>query len=164
MTKLVDDETIILSAEMSLWRLFPAFLAASLIWVLAFVVGKYDFLDLSFISPSATNFGVFALAVFGGGRLLLAILEYHMYELHLTDRRVFSEFGLFQREGIEVRLSKIESVGSFVSLSGRILGYGTVVVTGSGGTPVVFPWIREHEAFREGIRRMIDSRENGRAS
>jgi len=54
-------------------------------------------------------------------------------EFVVTDRRVILKRGLFGRHTIEMNRTKIESVDVDQSLMGRIMGYGTVVVRGSGG-------------------------------
>jgi len=41
---------------------------------------------------------------------------------------------MFSRSSIEVLLLKVESIGVDESLFGRMLGYGTVIVRGTGGT------------------------------
>jgi len=61
-------------------------------------------------------------------------------ELAVTDRRVIFKTGVFQRHSMEMNLSKVETVGVNQSILGRILGYGTVIVRGTGGSfePVAF--------------------------
>jgi hypothetical protein len=38
---------------------------------------------------------------------------------------------------------------------GRMLGYGTVIVRGTGGTPEIFPQIAHPLQFREQVQRQI---------
>ena len=42
--------------------------------------------------------------------------------------------GIVNRRSLEMLLSKVETVRVEQSVVGRILGYGTIVVTGTGGT------------------------------
>jgi uncharacterized membrane protein YdbT with pleckstrin-like domain len=55
-------------------------------------------------------------------------------ELAVTDHRVIYKSGLLSRHTIEMNRDKVESVDVDQSLLGRILGYGTVVVRGTGGS------------------------------
>lgn len=55
-------------------------------------------------------------------------------ELAVTDARVIYKAGLLRRHTLEMNRSKVESVDVDQSLLGRILGYGTVVVRGTGGS------------------------------
>ena len=54
-------------------------------------------------------------------------------ELAVTDRRVIFKRGLVRRHTIEMNLSKVESVDVDQSIAGRIFGYGTVTIRGTGG-------------------------------
>ncbi len=55
-------------------------------------------------------------------------------ELAVTDHRVIYKSGLISRHTIEMNRSKVESVDVDQSLMGRIFGYGTVLVRGTGGS------------------------------
>jgi uncharacterized membrane protein YdbT with pleckstrin-like domain len=50
----------------------------------------------------------------------------------VTDRRVILNHGLLTRHTLEMNMSKIEMVDVQQSLAGRIWGYGTVVIRGTG--------------------------------
>jgi len=52
----------------------------------------------------------------------------------LTDRRLAAQQGFLSRHSTDIPLGKIESVSVNRGLAGQIFDYGTVVVTGSGGT------------------------------
>jgi len=53
-----------------------------------------------------------------------------------------------------MNLSKIESVNVDQSILGRILGYGTIRIVGSGGTKEEFPNIRKPLEFRKKFQEM----------
>ena len=59
-------------------------------------------------------------------------------ELAVTSKRVIAKTGLIQRNTVELNHSKVESFSVHQSILGRILGYGDVVVNGTGGigTPI----------------------------
>jgi uncharacterized membrane protein YdbT with pleckstrin-like domain len=63
-----------------------------------------------------------------------AYLSYATSEFGLTDRRVLAKVGWLHRRSSEVLLSKIESIQVDQGIGGRMLDYGTLVVTGTGGT------------------------------
>ncbi len=50
--------------------------------------------------------------------------------------------------------SKIESVNVEQSILGKILGYGTIKIVGSGGTKEVFPRINNPLEFRKKFQEM----------
>lgn len=62
-----------------------------------------------------------------------AFIRRHSTELAVTDHRIIYKSGLFSRHTIEMNRAKVESVDVDQSILGRILGYGTVLVRGTGG-------------------------------
>ncbi len=76
-------------------------------------------------------------------------------EMAVTNKRVIVKSGLADRRTIELLLSRIESIAVEEPALGRILGYGTVIVRGTGGTPEVFPLIARPLEFREQVQRQI---------
>lgn len=69
-------------------------------------------------------------------------------EFAITDRRVLIKLGLMSRRTFEMNLSKIESVNVDQSLLGRMLGYGTITIIGTGGTKETFGDIAAPIEFR----------------
>lgn len=54
-------------------------------------------------------------------------------EIAVTDRRVITKTGLISRDTSELDRRKVETVRVDQSLMGRIMGYGTITVSGTGG-------------------------------
>ena len=65
---------------------------------------------------------------------LSAFIRRAATELAVTNHRVIYKSGLLSRHTIEMNRDKVESVDVDQSLLGRIFGYGTVVVRGTGGS------------------------------
>jgi len=76
-------------------------------------------------------------------------------EMAVTNKRVIVKSGLANRRTTELLLSRIESIAVEEPALGRLLGYGTVIVRGTGGTPEVFPQIARPLEFREQVQRQI---------
>ena len=53
-------------------------------------------------------------------------------EVAVTDRRVIYKVGLLQRHTIEINMDKVESVDVDQSFAGRLFGYGSITVRGTG--------------------------------
>jgi uncharacterized membrane protein YdbT with pleckstrin-like domain len=62
-----------------------------------------------------------------------AFLQRWTTELAVTNRRIVFKSGLFRRHTMEMNMSKVESVDVDQSVIGRILGFGTVTIRGTGG-------------------------------
>ena len=72
-------------------------------------------------------------------------------EFAVTNRRVIIKVGLVSRRTVELRLEKIESIGVDQGIVGRILGFGTIVVKGTGGTNERFENIARPLDFRKAV-------------
>lgn len=77
-------------------------------------------------------------------------------EFAVTNRRVVVKVGLISRQTLELNLAKVESIGVDQSIFGRILGYGTIVVIGTGGTREPFRTIANPMGFRQAVNQAIE--------
>jgi uncharacterized membrane protein YdbT with pleckstrin-like domain len=77
-------------------------------------------------------------------------------ELAVTSRRVVVKTGFIQRHTLELNLIKVESVSVEQTLMGRMLGYGTISVIGTGGTKESFNTIADPLRFRKAVQEAID--------
>ncbi len=94
----------------------------------------------------AALFGLFALL---SG--LRALIRRATTELAVTDRRVIFKTGILKRHSMEMNRSKVETVGVDQSILGRVLGFGTVIVRGTGGSFEPIPFIGDPLTFRSHI-------------
>jgi hypothetical protein len=76
------------------------------------------------------EFALLGVAVF----YVIVIAAYFRSEVVLTEHKLRFSTGLFSFSTAEIFLSKIETMQLVHPLFGRLLGYGTVAVTGTGGT------------------------------
>lgn len=95
---------------------------------------------------------VVALAV-----IVAATVKRNATEIAVTNRRVIIKTGLARRRSLEIMLPKVESVAITESLMGRVLGYGTVVIHGTGGTPEPFEKIAHPSEFRNHVKEQADA-------
>jgi uncharacterized membrane protein YdbT with pleckstrin-like domain len=77
-------------------------------------------------------------------------------EMAVTNHRVVIKVGLVSRRTIEMLLSKIESIEVKETAFGRMLGYGTIVVIGTGGTPEPFLRVAHPLQFRSAVQQQIE--------
>ena len=75
-------------------------------------------------------------------------------EFVITNRRIIIKTGLIARNTFEMNLSKIESVNVDQSFMGRILGYGSMTIIGTGGTREAFRNIRKPLEFRKAFQEL----------
>jgi len=95
---------------------------------------------------AAAAFGLLAFVTW-----LPAAIRRATTELVVTDRRVILKRGIFSRQTIEMNRAKVESVDVDQTVMGRIMGYGTVIVRGTGGGLEPIRNIAHPLAFRSHI-------------
>jgi hypothetical protein len=77
-------------------------------------------------------------------------------EMAVTNRRVVIKTGLASRKTIEMLLNKVESIEVSETTAGRMLGYGSIVVIGTGGTPEPFHKVAHPLQFRSAVQQQIE--------
>ena len=88
--------------------------------------------------------------------LIISALTYKVSEFAITDLRVIIKVGFFKQIASEIYLSKIESIHVKQGLLGRLLDFGVVVVTGTGGSKNVYKNVRKPLEFKKVIQDMVD--------
>ena len=134
---------------------WAAFLAPSLyilIGIIALIISFTRSEQTTVIAcASVAGFWLF-LALIG---LLRVVTTFLTTEFAVTNKRVIAKTGLVRRRSVELLLSKVESLGVQQPLLGRILNYGTIMVTGTGGTKEPFANIVDPLALRKQVNDMI---------
>jgi hypothetical protein len=100
--------------------------------------------------------GGVALIVCGVVAILTGMVRRNATEMALTNRRVVIKTGLVCRKTIEMLLNKVESIEVSETVLGRTLGYGTIVVIGTGGTPEPFDQVAHPLEFRSRVQQQIE--------
>jgi uncharacterized membrane protein YdbT with pleckstrin-like domain len=143
---LLAGERIVYRARLH-WSIFLASLTAIVLGIALGII-------LSIYAPAYWYAGA---ALVGIG-FLIAIgpaIRYASSEFAVTDKRVVAKLGFIERESLETLLSKIEAIGVDQGILGRMLGFGTITITGTGGTEESFPRIAEPLEFRRQIQSQV---------
>ena len=91
----------------------------------------------------------------GVGVGVYSCLAYKSSEFGITNKRVLVKVGVFSRRSIEILLSKVEGIGVNQGILGKALDYGTIVVSGTGGTKEPFKNIAQPFEFRKQVQEQI---------
>ncbi len=110
-----------------------------------------------FLLLTVFNLGVFILLC-SGISLGVAWLTKHYLMLALTDRRVLIRYGIINLETIQMHFDRVESAELARTIMGRILGYSTVLITGTGSRIIAIPFVKDGEEFRADLDNMIFKR------
>jgi uncharacterized membrane protein YdbT with pleckstrin-like domain len=131
---LIEGETVIYEARLH-WVLFLKPMILSLIFVTIAVALFY------FANDSIDSGNTLLMQRIGGVLILLALIPVvvgvfrrRAREYAVTNKRVVMQTGIVGRQTEEVFLNKIESIGVDQNVLGRMLGYGTVTIRGTGGS------------------------------
>jgi uncharacterized membrane protein YdbT with pleckstrin-like domain len=138
-SQLIKDEKVIYEAKVSIAVYFVGI--AIVVWGLIF---------LTFAPPIGWLILLGALVA-----LLIGYLRRTTTELVITNRRVIAKFGVISRTTFEQQITKIEGVRLKQDLSGRIIGYATVIVHGVGGGNTPIPFIAHPEEFKAALAPLL---------
>jgi uncharacterized membrane protein YdbT with pleckstrin-like domain len=100
--------------------------------------------------------GSVTLLVCGVAAILMGMVRRNATEMAVTNRRVVIKTGLGSRKTIEMLLNKVESIEVSETAIGRMLGYGTIVVIGTGGTSEPFHKVAHPLEFRSQVQQQIE--------
>ncbi|MFC1541590.1 PH domain-containing protein [Candidatus Latescibacterota bacterium] len=138
---LMGDEEITYQTKLHwiifLWPLF---------WLVSVIIMC---MDKEFIGFASILFFVFLYSV------IRNIVLYVTSEFAVTNKRVIMKTGFIRRSSLEILISKVESIGVDQGILGRILGFGTINVIGSGGSKNPFKKICEPLKLRNQVNEQI---------
>lgn len=149
---LVPNEKILYSAQVN-----PAIFLAP---VIAFVSTIFFIIIFMTTKDTITKISVAILAImFFFLTIRLAIQTTVIMlttEFAITNRRIIGKKGFIHRNTLEILLSKVESVNVYQNILGRLLDFGTVTITGTGGTKESFTSIIAPMNIRKKINQVIE--------
>jgi len=138
---LLPDEHVVYRAELH-WIIFARA-------ILVLVVG----LVLVFV-PRIGQAGLVVLLL-GVVILVPPFVAYRTTELGVTNKRVIVKTGLIRRRTLELLLRQVEAISVDQSLLGRLLGFGSITLTGTGGVREVFHRVRDPLELRRRIHGQV---------
>jgi hypothetical protein len=112
---------------------------------------------LSVDNPAATGFAIFfiSLGIASPISLIKAAVTFFTTECVLTDKRVLAKTGFIRRDSVELLLKKVEGLQVNQSILGRIFNFGTISVSGTGGSRSNFPGLENPLEFRRRVQEEI---------
>lgn len=146
---LLPGETVVYETRLH-WKIYMRALLALFVCIIlaiaaAYVDGSSQSISLALWIAAA----IFALLALSAA--LSALIRRATTELAVTDHRVIYKTGLIARHTLEMNRSKVESVDVDQTIVGRFLGYGTIVVRGTGGSLEPIRNIEDPLTFRSHI-------------
>jgi uncharacterized membrane protein YdbT with pleckstrin-like domain len=93
--------------------------------------------------------------------LVWAYIMYSSSEFAVTNKRVIIKVGFIQRRTLETLLSKVEGIEVHQGILARLLDFGTIAVTGTGGTREIFRNIAAPLEFRRQVHAQVTATDSG---
>ena len=139
---LMAEERIIYQARLH-WILFVRSIVIVVIGVTFMSIGD-----------TGSNFGFILISI----GLIISIpsfISYNTSEFAVTNKRLIVKVGFIKRDTLELLLTKVESNQVHQSIIERILGYGTIIISGTGGIKDPFHKISKPLKFRKHAQEQI---------
>jgi Bacterial PH domain len=107
-------------------------------------------------SEHLTEGGAATLLVCGIVAIFAGMVRRNATEMAVTTRRVVIKQGIVNRKTIELLLTKIETMEVSEPMVGRMLGYGSITMVGTGGTSEPFHKIAHPLQFRGEVQQQLE--------
>ena len=143
---LMDGERIVYRGKLH-WVVF--------LWPIIFFVAA---IMLTIIIGGAEGFIIgFMLITVSIFSSIGSFITYKTSEFGITNKRLIVKVGFIHRNSLEVLLNKVEGIEVNQNILGRILGFGSVTISGMGGTKDPFHRIDAPLEFRSKVQEQIAS-------
>jgi hypothetical protein len=142
-SQLREGEVVLITGRISegiFWKSFSVLMIAVLLGLIAIQLAIF--------------MSVVALLTF-----IYALLLKKFLLIKVTNQRIFFRSGFIKVDTVQVRLDRVESVEIQRTITGQILGYGTVVLTGIGSRYSYIPYLANAAEVRNVIDDLLYQRE-----
>ncbi len=86
-----------------------------------------------------------------------SLINYKTSEFGVTNKRVLAKYGFIRRRSTEILLTKVEGIIVDQGILGRSLGYGSVIISGTGSLKNQFKEISNPLEFRKIVQNQISN-------
>jgi uncharacterized membrane protein YdbT with pleckstrin-like domain len=133
--------------------------SAKVHWIVFMPAAIFFFLLLLGLAAMAGEKDQEVLALFAWPGILCLVWALSVRastEFVVTSKRVIARFGFVRRDTFELNLGRVESFKVQQGVLGRLLGYGTIRISGTGGAQAPIPRIADPQEFRRQAAIAID--------
>lgn len=164
---LVPGEKVVYTTKLH-WIVMVGHLFISLLCLAgAGGLGYYLSVNRATLQPDtlhAIEIGLATFVVLAIIVLFMGTIRRNATEMAVTTRRVVVKTGLTSRRTIEMLLNKIETIEVDEPTMGRLFGYGSITMIGTGGTSEPFHKIAHPLEFRSFVQQEIERMTPGDAA
>ena len=132
--------------------------------VLLFPAAATSLLAGSFAIVDSIPYAQIVVAIFlfiSLWRLTDRLVLFLSSEFGVTSKRVLGKTGFIRRTSLDIVLNKVEAIRLSQTILGRVLNYGDIEVTGTGGTDEILRFIPDPLVFRRVVQEQLAAQEEG---
>jgi uncharacterized membrane protein YdbT with pleckstrin-like domain len=115
---------------------------------------------LIWLDQPYSNYAALLFSLIGIYYLIPRVIDYYFSEFAITNKRLIVKTGVIKINSLEILLNKVEGIQVNQSILGRILGFGSITITGTGGTRDPFLNIGDPLEFRRMAQEQIGTSAN----
>ena len=119
--------------------------------------------DIGAFAVKPVTYIAVAIIVFGAFELIIAYIRQISTELVVTNRRVIAKYGFIATTTFELMIDRVEGANIDQTVLGRMLGFGTVMVHGTGGGISPIDHVANPYAFHACLMRALNAKSEGRS-
>jgi uncharacterized membrane protein YdbT with pleckstrin-like domain len=134
-------------------RLHPVILSGTVVFAAFVLLATTLIIRHNDLPPETDRRIALVGALIAAASLVPPLLRWRTSQFAVTNRRLLVKVGLLSVHTLEVLTSKVESIGVDQTMAGRLLDYGTLRVTGMGGSAEAFPLVAAPLALRDAVVR-----------
>lgn len=156
---LIPEERLVYQTRLHWIVMLRHLLLTAVLLAICGALLAFYLLDQSRFGPTsalAIEGAAAALFVAGLVAIVAGAVRRNATEMAVTTRRVVVKQGILSRKTIEMLLNKIEAIEVSESTLGRMLGYGSITVIGTGGTSEPFHKMAQPLKFRSEVQQQLE--------
>jgi Bacterial PH domain len=155
---LVPGEKVVYTTRLHWIVMLGHIFGACVLWAIGIYLLYYAYAhpQMELTSRHVAEYGGAALLVCGLIVVLAGSIRRNATEMAVTTRRVVIKTGIASRRTIEMLLNKVETIEVSEPGMGRVLGYGSITMIGTGGTSEAFHKMAHPLEFRSEAQQQIE--------
>jgi hypothetical protein len=160
------DDAVIYQTGLHWVVLLPSAVAGAVFMGLGVALMRQPVGGVRPVASSAIDSGWLGILLIVIGVLAIGFgaLRVESTRLTLTRHRVAIVSGVFARRSLEILLPQLESIEVNQNVLGQVLGFGTVIMRGSGGTPEALAMISKPTEFQRHVEEQTGGLQSAEAA
>ncbi len=159
---LLPDERLLYVATIH----WVVFIPGVLLTVIGGVLGASSYGLAGYLLGSESSFNPYVGHLLAGVSLVMAFLGLILLtgalirqsstELAITNRRIIAKYGFISRATFEMLMDRVTGANFDQTITGRLMGYGTILVHGMGGDVSPFELISNPQLFQRTLMDQLE--------